>query len=118
MPVTIAFEGNLTRDPELRYTPGGAAVCNFAVAVNKRLKVENEWVDGPASFYNVAAWRQLAEDAAGLSRGQKVVVIGQLEVRQYDRQDGLEVHRATSVDVTADAIGKSILFSSRSESDG
>jgi single-strand DNA-binding protein len=114
MPVTIAFEGNLTRDPELRYTPGGAAVCNFAVAVNKRIKEGDAWVDGPASFYNVAAWRQLAEDAAGLSRGQKVVVIGQLEVRQYEQEGAKKL----SVDVTADAIGKSILFSSRSENDG
>ena len=109
MPVTIALEGNLTRDPELRYTPGGAAVCNFAVAVNKRLKEGDNWVDGPASFYNVAAWRQLAEDAAGLSRGQKVVVIGQLEIRQYEQEGAKKL----SVDVTADAIGKSILFSSK-----
>lgn len=105
----IALEGNITRDPELKFTPNGAAVCNFGVAVNKKVKEGDKWVDGPTSFYNVAAWRQLAEDAAGLSRGQKVVIIGQLQVRQFEGQNG----KQTSVDVTADAIGASILFSSK-----
>ena len=110
MTVQVAIEGNLTRDPELKFTPNGAAVCNFGVAVNKKVKEGDKWVDGPVSFYNIAAWRQLAEDAAQLSKGNKVLVIGQLDIRQWE---GTEGHKNTSVDITADSIGTSILFTSK-----
>ena len=106
---TTAIEGNLTRDPELRFTANGKGVCSFGVAVNTRKKEGDQWVNGEPSFYNVSAWNQLAEDAALLSKGTKVVVIGQLEIRQWE---GTEGHKNTSADITADAIGTSILFSS------
>jgi single-strand DNA-binding protein len=110
MAVVIAIEGNITRDPELRFIPSGVTVCSFGVAVNKKVKEGDAWVDGPVSFYNVSAWRQLAEDATTLSKGDKVVVIGQLDVKQWENTEG---HKQTSVDITADSIGKSILFTSR-----
>lgn len=105
----IAFEGNLTKDPELRFTPAGKGVCNFSVAVNKRVKEGDKWVDGDASFYDVSAWQQLAEDCAGLERGQKVIVIGELSQRFWEK-DG---QKRSSWEVRADSVGRSILFESR-----
>ena len=110
MAVVISLEGNITRDPELRFTPGGKSVTSFGVAVNSRKKEGDTWVNGDPSFYNVSAWDQLSEDAATLSKGQKVVIIGRLEVRQWENTEG---HKNTSVDITADSIGTSILFSSK-----
>ena len=108
--VTTAIEGRLTRDPELRVIPSGVSVCSFGVAVNSRKKEGAGWVEGEPSFYNVSAWRQLAEDATLLSKGDRVVVIGQLDIRQWE---GTEGHKNTSVDITADSIGTSILFTSK-----
>lgn len=106
----VTIVGNLTADPELRFTPSGAAVTNFSVAVTPRRKNQQtqEWEDGEASFYRVAAWRGLAENVAeSLTRGTRVIVMGDLSVRKYDNKDG---GQGTSVDINADFIGPDLTF--------
>ncbi len=86
--------GNLTRDPELTETSGGVPVCRFAVAVNRGYG-ENRATD----FYNVTAWRRLGEQVAQYTKkGNKIAVYGDLQIRQYEGNDGV---RRTSVDVMA-----------------
>ena len=86
--------GNLTRDPELTETAGGVSVCRFAVAVNRGFG-ENRTTD----FYNVTAWRRLGEQVAQYTKkGNKIAVYGDLQIRQYEANDGT---RRTSVDVMA-----------------
>ena len=86
--------GNLTRDPELTETSGGVNVCRFAVAVNRGYG-ENRATD----FYNVTAWRRLGEQVAQYTKkGNKIAVYGDLQIRQYEGNDGV---RRTSVDVIA-----------------
>lgn len=86
--------GNLTRDPELTETAGGVSVCRFAVAVNRGFG-ENRTTD----FYNVTAWRRLGEQVAQYTKkGNKIAVYGDLQIRQYEANDGT---RRTSVDVVA-----------------
>ena len=106
----ITVIGNLTDDPELKFTPSGAAVANFTVASTPRTfdKQTNEWKDGDALFLRCAAWRQLAENVAeSLQKGQRVVVTGALRVRQYERQDG---SKGTSVEMNVDEVGPSLRF--------
>lgn len=108
MSMNVTLVGNLTRDPELRFTPGGDAVASFTVAVNERVKQGNEWVDGEASFYDVKAWRHLGEAAAeNLSKGTRVIVIGKQKIEKYQTKDG---DQRQKVVVTADEIGPSIRF--------
>ena len=106
----ITLVGNLTSDPELKFTPSGAAVANFTVASTPRTfdRQTNEWKDGEALFVRCDAWRQLAENVAeSLQKGQRVVVTGALKIRNYERQDG---SRGTSVEMTVDEIGPSLRF--------
>jgi single-strand DNA-binding protein len=106
----ITVIGNLTDDPELKFTPSGAAVANFTVASTPRTfdKQTNEWKDGDALFLRCAAWRQLAENCAeSLTKGQRVIVTGALRVRQYERQDG---SKGTSVEMNVDEVGPSLRF--------
>lgn len=105
---TITLVGNLTRDPELRFTPSGAAVADFTVASTSRTfdRQTNEWKDGDTLFIRCSAWRQLAENVAGsLTKGTRVIVTGALKVREYERQDG---GRGTSVEMTVDEVGPSL----------
>jgi len=84
----ITVVGNLTDDPELRFTPSGAAVANFTVASTPRNfdKNSNEWVDGEAMFLRCSIWRQAAENVAeSLQRGMRVVVHGRLKARTYEK---------------------------------
>jgi single-strand DNA-binding protein len=121
----LTLVGNLTADPELKFTPSGAAVANFTVASTPRTfdKATSEWKDGDALFIRCAAWRQLAENVAeSLQKGQRVVVTGDLKIRNYERDDG---SKGTSVEMTVDEIGPSLKFAtakvervSRSTSDG
>lgn len=107
---SITLIGNLTDDPELKFTPSGAAVANFTVASTPRTfdKQTNEWKDGDALFIRCAAWRQLAENVAeSLQKGQAVIVTGALKVRQYERTDG---SKGTSVELNVDEIGPSLRF--------
>lgn len=106
----ITVVGNLTDDPELKFTPSGAAVANFTVASTARTfdKQTNEWKDGDALFLRCAAWRQLAENVAeSLQKGQRVVVTGALRVRQFERQDG---SKGTSVEMNVDEVGPSLRY--------
>jgi len=110
----ITLVGNLTNDPELKFTPSGAAVANFTVASTPRTfdRQTNEWKDGDALFIRCDAWRQLAENvAASLQKGQRVIVTGALKVRNYERQDG---SKGTSVEMTVDEIGPSLRFATAS----
>src|SRR6266511_989765 len=86
----ITIVGNLTDDPELRYTPNGAAVVNFSVAVTPRIRDEGGgWKDGDTSFFRVNAWRTLAENTAeSLTRGSRVVVVGRLRQRSWETPEG------------------------------
>jgi len=103
----ITVVGNLTGDPELKFTPSGAAVANFTVASTPRT-FDRQTKDGEALFIRCDAWRQLAENVAeSLQKGQRVVVTGALKVRNFERQDG---SKGTSVEMTVDEIGPSLRF--------
>jgi single-strand DNA-binding protein len=106
----ITVIGNLTDDPELKFTPSGAAVANFTVASTPRTfdRQTNEWKDGDALFIRCAAWRQLAENCAeSLQKGQRVIVTGALRIRNFERQDG---SKGTSVEINVDEIGPSLRY--------
>lgn len=99
---TITVVGNVTRDPELRFTPAGAAVANFGVAWNlKRQDGEDQ-----VSFFDVTCWRQLAENVAeSLTKGTRVVVYGRLEQRSWQTQDG---EKRSKVEIIADEVAPSL----------
>ena len=103
----VTIVGNLTDDPELRYTPNGAAVAKFRVAVNRRYKDQSgEWKDGDTSYFTVHAWRTLAENVAeSLTRGANVIVVGRLQQRSWETQDG---EKRTVIEIEADEVGPSL----------
>ena len=102
---TITVTGNITRDPELKFSPQGKAICSFGLAVNRRFQRDGEWTES-TSYMNVTAWDQLGENiAASLAKGARVVVSGRLDVREYERRDGT---KGTSVDITANEVGASL----------
>ena len=103
----VTIVGNLTDDPELRYTPNGAAVAKFRVAVNRRYKDQSgEWKDGDTSYFTVNAWRTLAENVAEtLTRGANVIVVGRLQQRSWETQEG---EKRTVIEIEADEIGPSL----------
>jgi single-strand DNA-binding protein len=106
---TVTMVGNLTDDPELRYTPQGAAVANFRIAVNHRFKdAAGNWQDGETSYFRINCWRQLAENIAeSLTRGSRVIVTGRLKMRQWESQEG---EKRSVVEIEADEIGPSLRF--------
>ncbi len=106
----ITLVGNLTADPELRFTPSGAAVANFTVASTPRTfdRQANEWKDGEAMFLNCAVWRQAAENVAeSLTKGMRVIVQGRLRARSYDDREG---NRRTVFEVEVDEIGPALRY--------
>src|SRR5690349_18519252 len=107
----ITIIGNLTADPELRFTPSGAAVANFSVVVNTRRfdKRTSEWTDAEPTFWRCNLWRQPAENLAeSLTRGMRVVVVGQIETRTWeDRTTG---EKRTANEIRVDDIGASLAF--------
>ena len=106
----ITVVGNLTDDPELRFTPSGAAVANFSVASTPRNfdKNSNEWVDGEAMFLRCSIWRQAAENVAeSLQRGMRVVVHGRLKARSYETREG---EKRTVFEIDVEEIGPSLKF--------
>jgi single-strand DNA-binding protein len=107
MPDThVTITGNLTDDPEVTFTPNGAAVCNFRVAVTARIKDGDRWRDGDTSFYRITAWRQLAEHVGdSLSKGDRVIVAGQLRMRAWETPEG---DKRQVVEVTAEEAGPSL----------
>ena len=106
---TITISGNITRDPEMRYTPSGVSKVTFGVAVNRswRNQQTQEW-DEQTSFFNVVAWRQLAENVgASLAKGARVVVSGRLEQRSWETEQG---EKRTIVEIVADDVAASLRF--------
>ena len=104
---SVTVVGNLTRDPELRYTPAGAATCQFGLAVNRRWqnRQTSEWEEA-TSFFNVVAWREMAENAGeSLTKGARVIVTGRLEQRSWETPDG---EKRSVVEIVADEIGPSL----------
>jgi single-strand DNA-binding protein len=103
----IIVVGNLTDDPELRFTPQGVAVANFRIAVSRRVKDEGgNWKDGDTSFFKVNCWRQLAENVAeSLTRGSRTMVAGRLRMRQWETQEG---EKRSVVEIEADEVGPSL----------
>jgi single-strand DNA-binding protein len=102
---TVTLVGNLTRDPELRFTQSGQAIATLGIAVSRRYQQNGEWQE-KTSFFNVTAWGQLGENAASsLSKGARAIVTGRLEQRSYETQDG---EKRSVVEVVADEIGPSL----------
>ena len=93
--------GNLTRDPEMRSTSAGIPVCNFSIAVNRRFK-NAQTGQQETDFFNIVAWRQLAELCGRyLAKGRKVAVFGSIQTRSYEAQDGT---KRTAFDIVADEV--------------
>ena len=89
--IAVTVVGNLTNDPELRFTPSGAAVASFTVASSSRVldKTTNEWKDGETVFMRCSVWRQYAENVAeSLTKGTRVIVSGRLKQRSYETREG------------------------------
>lgn len=108
----ITLVGNLTADPELRFTPSGAPVANFTVASTPRTfdRATSEWKDGDAMFINCAVWRQAAENAAEtLTKGMRVIVQGRLKSRSYETREG---ERRTVFEIEVDEVGPSLRYAS------
>ena len=106
----ITLVGNLTNDPELRFTPSGAAVANFTVASTPRTfdRQSNEWKDGETLFMRCAIWREAAENVAeSLTRGTRVVVTGRLQSRTFDTKEG---EKRTVIEMQVDEIGPSLRY--------
>lgn len=106
----VTVVGNLTADPELRFTPSGAAVANFTVASTPRTfdKTSGEWKDGEALFLRCNIWRQAAENVAEtLIRGARVIVTGRLKQRSFETREG---EKRTVVELDADEIGPSLKY--------
>ncbi|HEX8628104.1 MAG TPA: single-stranded DNA-binding protein [Catenuloplanes sp.] len=107
---TITVIGNLTDDPELRFTPSGAAVAKFRVASTPRFmdKASNEWKDGEPLFLACTVWRQAAEHVAeSLQRGARVIVSGRLRQRSYETREG---EKRTVIELEVDEIGPSLRY--------
>ena len=105
-PITVV--GNLTADPELRFTPSGAAVANFTVASTPRTfdRQTNEWKDQDTLFLNCSVWRQAAENAAeSLTRGMRVIVSGRLKARSYETREG---EKRTVFEIDVEEVGPSL----------
>ena len=106
----ITLVGNLTADPELRFTPSGAAVANFTVASTPRTfdRQTSEWKDGDAMFLSCAVWRQAAENVAeSLQKGMRVIVQGRLKSRTYETREG---ERRTVFEVEVDEVGPALRY--------
>ena len=106
----ITLVGNLTGDPELRFTPSGAPVANFTVASTPRTfdRASGEWKDGDAMFLNCSVWRQPAENVAeSLTKGMRVIVQGRLKSRSYETREG---ERRTVFEVDVDEVGPSLRY--------
>jgi single-strand DNA-binding protein len=106
----ITVVGNLVDDPELRFTPSGAAVANFRIASTPRTfdRQTNEWKDGEALFLSCSVWRQAAENVAeSLQKGMRVVVQGNLRSRQYETREG---EKRTVFEIQVDEVGPSLRY--------
>ena len=106
----ITLVGNIVAEPELRFTPAGAAVCNFRVASTPRTynKQTSQWEDGEAMFLTCNVWRQAAENAAqSLAKGMRVIVQGRLKARTFQNREG---ENRTVFEIDVDEVGPSLTF--------
>ena len=106
----ITVVGNLTADPELRYTQNGLAVANFTIASTPRNfdRASNDWKDGEALFLRASVWREFAEHVAGsLTKGSRVIATGRLKQRSYETKEG---EKRTSIELEVDEIGPSLRY--------
>jgi single-strand DNA-binding protein len=106
----ITVVGNLTADPELRYTQNGLAVANFTIASTPRNydRASSEWKDGEALFLRASVWREFAEHVAGsLTKGSRVIATGRLKQRSYETKEG---EKRTSIELEVDEIGPSLRY--------
>jgi single-strand DNA-binding protein len=106
----ITVIGNLTADPELRFTASGAAVASFTIASTPRTfdRAANDWKDGEALFLRASCWREFAEHVAGsLTKGSRVVATGRLKQRSYETKEG---EKRTSIELEIDEIGPSLRY--------
>ncbi|ASR80666.1 single strand DNA binding protein [Arthrobacter phage Piccoletto] len=105
---TITVIGNLTNDPELRFTPSGSAVANFTIASTPRAfdRQANEWKDGETLFLRASVWRETAENVAeSLLKGMEVIAVGRLKSRSYETKEG---EKRTVIELEVDSIGPSL----------
>ncbi|MHA6669707.1 single-stranded DNA-binding protein [Homoserinimonas sp. A447] len=106
----ITVVGNLTADPELRYTQNGLAVANFTIASTPRNfdKASNDWKDGDTLFLRASVWREFAEQVAGsLTKGSRVIATGRLKQRSYETKEG---EKRTSIELEVDEVGPSLRY--------
>jgi len=102
----VTLTGNLTDDPELKFTGNGAAVASFRLAVTPRVRDGDTWRDGETSFFRVNAWRDLAENLTeSLGKGARVIVVGQLKARSWETPEG---EKRSVVEITAEEVGPSL----------
>jgi single-strand DNA-binding protein len=105
---TVTLIGNLTDDPELRFTPNGAAMANFRLAVTPRIRQGDTWTDGETSFFRINCWRALAENVTeSLGKGSRAIVIGRLRMRSWKTDAG---EKRSVVEVEADEVAPSLRF--------
>ncbi len=107
---TITVIGNITNDPELRFTPSGSAVANFTIASTPRTfdRASSEWKDGETLFLRAAVWREAAENVAeSLTKGLRVIVSGRLKSRSYETKEG---EKRTVIELEVDEIGPSLRY--------
>jgi single-strand DNA-binding protein len=110
----ITVVGNLTADPELRYTQNGVAVANFTIASTPRMydRASGEWKDGEALFLRASVWREFAEHVANsLTKGARVIASGRLRQRSYETKEG---EKRTSIELEVDEIGPSLRYATAS----
>lgn len=104
---TVTLVGNITDDPELRFTPSGAAVANFTVAVNRRTRNQDgTWDDKLDGFFRCNCWRDMAENIAeSLNKGMRVMVVGRLQQRSWEDQEG---NKRSAFEIQVDEVGPSL----------
>ena len=108
--ISVTVVGNLTNEPELRFTPSGAAVASFTIASSSRVldKTTNEWKDGDTVFMRCSVWRQYAENVAeSLQKGMRVIATGRLKQRSYETKEG---EKRTAIELEVDEIGPSLRY--------
>jgi single-strand DNA-binding protein len=108
--INVTVVGNMTNDPELRFTPSGAAVASFTIATNSRYldKTTNEWKDGDPTYLRCSVWRQYAENVAeSLTKGTRVIVSGKLKQRSYETREG---EKRTVMEVEVEDVGPALRY--------
>lgn len=106
---TCTIVGNMTRDPELKFTASGVAMATFGVAVNARKRDDaGNWIDGDPSFYDVTCWRNLAENVCeSLTKGTTIIVVGKLRQRSWETDDG---SKRSKVEINAEHVGPALNY--------